>query len=153
MVNLEARNLSFSYGKRPILHDVGFTVHSGELLALLGPNGAGKSTLFRCLLGLLQPQTGEVLLNGEKSAQKSPAELARHIAYIPQIHYPAFNYTALDMVLMGTAAQGKQWSLPSAASTRPPRMPSNNLEHPTCPVGASVSFLAANSSLSLSPAP
>ncbi|MDR2485302.1 MAG: ABC transporter ATP-binding protein [Treponema sp.] len=115
MVSLEARNVSFAYGKRAVLQDVSFTLSSGKLFALLGANGAGKSTLFRCILGLEPPQTGEVSLNGENIRKKSPAQLARHIAYIPQIHYPAFNYSALDMVLMGTAAQGREWSPPGAA--------------------------------------
>jgi iron complex transport system ATP-binding protein len=43
-----------------------------------------------------------------------PAELAKLIAYVPQVHYPSFNYSALDMVLMGTAAQSKEWAMPNA---------------------------------------
>ena len=118
MVKLEAQNLSFGYDRRIVLDDVSLTLNSGELLALLGPNGAGKSTLFRCMLALLEPKSGDVFLNGENIRQKSPPELARQIAYVPQIHYPAFNYSALDMVLMGTASQGKKWALPDAAQQK-----------------------------------
>ncbi|MDR1955679.1 MAG: ABC transporter ATP-binding protein, partial [Treponema sp.] len=113
--SLEVRNLSFAYGKHRVLQDVGFTVQPGELLGMLGPNGAGKSTLFRCILGLEKNHTGQVLLEGKGIETKSPAALAKQIAYVPQTHYPSFNYSALDMVLMGTAAQGKEWSLPSRA--------------------------------------
>jgi iron complex transport system ATP-binding protein len=112
---LEVRNLSFAYGAQEVLRDVSFTLEQGELLAMLGPNGAGKSTLFRCVLGFERNYAGEVLLNGAGIKTKSPAELARHIAYVPQTHYPSFNYSALDMALMGTASQGKEWSLPGAA--------------------------------------
>lgn len=110
---LEVRGLSFSYGNNPVLEDIGFTMGSGVLLGLLGPNGAGKSTLFRCLLGLEKSHPGTVLLDGQDIKTLTPAALAKRIAYVPQIHYPSFNYSALDMVLMGTAAQGKEWSIPN----------------------------------------
>ncbi|MDR2536563.1 MAG: ABC transporter ATP-binding protein [Treponema sp.] len=113
MVNLTVRNLSFAYGQRVILQDIQFSIGSGEFLALLGPNGTGKTTLFRCILGLERSHTGETLLNGADIKKKSPAALARQIAYIPQIHYPSFNYSVMDMVLMGTAAQGSAWSTPN----------------------------------------
>lgn len=117
-LKLEARKLTFAYGERTVLDEVSLTLESGELLALLGANGAGKSTLFRCILRLEGAMRGEVLLNGENIRQKSPAELARRIAYIPQSHYPAFNYSALDMTLMGTAAQGRKWAPPDAAQRK-----------------------------------
>jgi iron complex transport system ATP-binding protein len=120
-LKLEARNLTFAYGTRMVLDGVSLELNSGELLTLLGPNEAGKSTLFRCLLGLEAARSGEVLLNGENIRAKSPGALARHIAYIPQIHYPAFNYSALDMVLMGTASQGKKWAVPNAAQQKAAR--------------------------------
>ena len=43
---IEVKNLSFSYGDRPVLHDISFSVDKGEFLSILGPNGVGKSTLF-----------------------------------------------------------------------------------------------------------
>ncbi|MDR0525246.1 MAG: ABC transporter ATP-binding protein [Spirochaetaceae bacterium] len=112
-MTLEVRHLNFAQGNHRILQDISFSLETGRFFALLGPNGAGKSTLFRCLLGLERPESGEVLLNRERIEKKSPQELARQIAYIPQIHYPTFNYTVLDMVLMGTAAQGREWSAPN----------------------------------------
>ena len=50
---VEVKNLSFSYGERPVLSDISFRAEEGELLSVLGSNGVGKSTLFRCMLGLL----------------------------------------------------------------------------------------------------
>ncbi|MDR0568485.1 MAG: ABC transporter ATP-binding protein [Spirochaetaceae bacterium] len=118
MVNLEVRNLGFSYGSNAVLQDVNFAVGTGEFIALLGANGAGKSTLFRCILGLERNFSGEVLIGGEAVRDKNPADLARRIAYIPQIHYPSFNYSALDMVLMGTASQSRAWTVPGADQLR-----------------------------------
>jgi iron complex transport system ATP-binding protein len=115
---LEARGLGFSYGEREVLHDIGFSLAGGELLAMLGPNGAGKSTLFRCILGLEKRYTGLALLYGEDIRRKPPRLLAREAAYVPQTHYPSFNYSVEDMVLMGTAAQGREWASPAASQRR-----------------------------------
>jgi iron complex transport system ATP-binding protein len=114
LLTLSVRGLGFAYGDHLVLKDVGFTLGQGELLGVLGPNGAGKSTLFRCILGLERNHEGTVVLDGEPIETIGPAALARRIAYVPQTHYPSFNYSALDMVLMGTAAQGKEWSVPGA---------------------------------------
>ncbi len=101
-MSLEVENLSFSYGENKVLKSITFTAEYGEFLSVLGPNGVGKSTLFRCMLGLLVPSSGAARMDGEDISQMRPEELARRIAYIPQSHTPAFNYTVFDMVLMGT---------------------------------------------------
>ena len=98
---IEVKNLSFSYGDRPVLHDISFSVGKGEFLSILGPNGVGKSTLFRCLLGLLSGYEGQVLVDGVDARRFSPREAAKHIAYIPQSSRSVFNYSVFDIVLMG----------------------------------------------------
>ena len=100
-MGIEVKNLSFSYGDRPVLQDISFSVGEGELLSILGPNGVGKSTLFRCILGLLSGYTGEVLVDGINARSFSVREAAKHIAYIPQSSHPMFNYSVFDIVLMG----------------------------------------------------
>ena len=100
-MSIEVQNLSFSYGDRPVLHDISFRVEKGEFLSILGPNGVGKSTLFRCVLGLLSGYTGQVLVDGADSRSFSVREAAKHIAYIPQSSHPIFNYSVFDIVLMG----------------------------------------------------
>jgi iron complex transport system ATP-binding protein len=81
---------------------------------MLGPNGAGKSTLFRCILGLEKRYSGLVRLENENIRQKTPRLMAKAIAYVPQTHHPSFNYSVMDVVLMGTAAQGREWASPDA---------------------------------------
>jgi iron complex transport system ATP-binding protein len=95
------------------LKDVSFTVGNGVLMALLGPNGAGKSTLFHCMLGFEKHYQGEVLLDGENINTKTPEQMAKKIAYVPQSHFPSFNYSVFDMTLMGTASMEKEWKQPS----------------------------------------
>ena len=64
-VLLEARGISKSFDENKVLENVDFTLKKGELVCLLGVSGAGKTTLFNILSGLITPDSGEVLLNGE----------------------------------------------------------------------------------------
>lgn len=114
-MSIKVENLCFSYGERQVLKDVSFEAEYGRFLSVLGPNGVGKSTLFRCILGLLTPSSGTVSIDGDNIASMSAAQLSRHIAYIPQSHNPVFNFSVLDMVLMGTTAQLGQFSSPGKA--------------------------------------
>ncbi len=98
---LELKNLAFAYRHKPVLRAVDLSLATGDLLCLLGPNGAGKSTLFRCILGLLRNYTGEILLRGTEIRRLRGTELARSVAFIPQAHQPVFDYSVLDVVLMG----------------------------------------------------
>ncbi|WIV11793.1 ABC transporter ATP-binding protein [Proteiniborus sp. MB09-C3] len=111
-MSIEVLDLSFSYGDRPILNNINFAAKDSQLLSILGPNGVGKSTLFRCMLGLLKGYKGQILLNGIDIKKISVKEMAKLIAYIPQSHYPAFNFSVFDMVLMGTTVQVSSISSP-----------------------------------------
>jgi lipopolysaccharide export system ATP-binding protein len=62
---LEAKSLTKSYKKRTVVKDTSFQVESGKVIGLLGPNGAGKTTSFYMVVGLVQPDSGEILLNQE----------------------------------------------------------------------------------------
>ncbi|MGN0293709.1 MAG: ABC transporter ATP-binding protein [Lachnospiraceae bacterium] len=111
---LRVNHFSFSYGKgrQPVLEDLNFHIGEGRLIALLGPNGAGKSTLFKCVLGFLKNYEGEIFLGGKNIKGLSRKELARLAAYIPQSEQPAFNYTVMDSVLMGTTGSLSPLSSP-----------------------------------------
>ena len=115
---IEVRELSFAYGQSPVLSGLSFTIGEGGLTALLGCNGAGKTTLFRCMLGLLAGYTGSLRINGREIRRCSVRELARQITWIPQSQSPTFNYSALDMVLMGTTGQTGLFSSPGARQRR-----------------------------------
>lgn len=115
-MSVEVKNLGYSYEKdRPVLLDVSFTAKSGEFLSILGPNGVGKSTLFRCVLGLIRGWTGEILIDGEDAEGLSVGEMAKRVAYIPQSSNPAFNYSVMDVVLMGTTGRLGVLSTPKKA--------------------------------------
>ena len=69
--------------------------------AFSGPNGSGKTTLLKLLAGLLTPAQGRVSLRGRDLARMARSAVARELAVVPQETHPAFEYSALEMVLMG----------------------------------------------------
>jgi iron complex transport system ATP-binding protein len=100
-VRLEAAGLGFSYGARRALDGVDLEAEPGEIVGLLGPNGSGKSTLLRVLAGLLRGYRGSARVGGREVRGRSPRELARLLALVPQEPQVAFPFTALEVVLMG----------------------------------------------------
>ena len=72
MARLEVKELIKSYGRVRALNGVSFSVNDGEVFALLGPNGAGKTTTISIILGILEPDSGEVYVDGEKVSSKNP---------------------------------------------------------------------------------
>ena len=82
---LVANNLQKSYGKRLVVKGISIHVQPGEVVGLLGPNGAGKTTTFSMLVGLLRPNEGEVLLDGDNITHLRMYQRARRgIGYLPQ---------------------------------------------------------------------
>src|SRR5688572_29536040 len=81
---LDAADVAFAYGDRPVLRGVSVTLSPGEVVALLGPNGSGKSTLIRVLLGQLVPAAGSVTWQEKPIASWRRRDLARLVAYLPQ---------------------------------------------------------------------
>ena len=96
IINLD--NVSFSYTNIPVVRDITLAVGEGEFLGVIGPNAGGKSTLLKLILGLLQPDKGDIKVFG-----KSPDKGRSRIGYVPQ--YPAFSrdfpINVLDAVLLG----------------------------------------------------
>ncbi|OFX07818.1 MAG: LPS export ABC transporter ATP-binding protein [Alphaproteobacteria bacterium RIFOXYD12_FULL_60_8] len=82
---LEARNIGKRYKRRPVLHDVTLSVQRGEAVGLLGPNGAGKTTSFYCITGLIAPDTGSIILDGQDITELPMYRRSRMgIGYLPQ---------------------------------------------------------------------
>jgi len=85
MSTLKAVAVSKSYGGRRVVNGVGLELTGGEVVGLLGPNGAGKTTTFHMMVGLVQPDEGKVLLNGEDLTGAPIYQRARSgISYLPQ---------------------------------------------------------------------
>jgi lipopolysaccharide export system ATP-binding protein len=77
--------VTLTIGGRPLVNQVTLELHPGEVVGLLGPNGAGKTTTFSLVTGLLRPDRGQVLLDGEAvQALPMPMRARRGIGYLPQ---------------------------------------------------------------------
>ena len=98
---LEVRDLHAGYGDKEIVHGVSFEIERGQFVCVIGANGCGKSTLLRNLLGLIQPFSGTVSIDGKDTRDMDERERARHFAYIPQAHTPPFPFKVSDVVILG----------------------------------------------------
>jgi lipopolysaccharide export system ATP-binding protein len=82
---LGCRELIKIYGKRQVVDDVSIDVQRGEIVGLLGPNGAGKTTCFYMIVGMIKPEGGRVILDGEEITHLPMYKRARRgIGYLPQ---------------------------------------------------------------------
>lgn len=81
---LQVKDLCFSYDEKPVLKQINITVRKGEKIAVMGSNGAGKSTFFLNLNGVLQPDSGDILLEGKKLKKKDFKELHRRVGFVFQ---------------------------------------------------------------------
>ncbi len=98
---LHIGNVSFAYGDREVLHDITFAVPRGRIVGLLGPNGSGKTTLLRIIAGTLTPKHGHVRIGDVDVSRLSRRDIARRIAVVPQETHSTFDFSVLDIVLMG----------------------------------------------------
>ena len=99
----EVNNISFDYDGEEIFSNISFSIDKGDVLCILGPNGTGKNTLIKCLNGLHDINSGEILINGQNIKKLSFKQISKHIGYIPQAHIPSFPFKVFDVVLMGRA--------------------------------------------------
>lgn len=83
MAVLEVQSLTGGYTRKPVLKDVTFSIKKGELVGLIGLNGAGKSTTIKHIIGLMEPKSGEIRLNG-KTFQEDMDVYRSAFSYIPE---------------------------------------------------------------------
>ncbi|MCQ9617586.1 ABC transporter ATP-binding protein [Paenalcaligenes niemegkensis] len=102
---LEINNLSLSYGKLRIIHDLSLLpLQSGQVISLLGPNGSGKSTLLKALAGLLKLKHGEIILDGKNLNHTNFEQRAQHVVYLPQSLPASVHLRVFESVLVAAKA-------------------------------------------------
>ena len=100
---IELKDVFAGYEKKEVLHGVSMKFERGKITALIGPNGCGKSTLLKTLVQMNPHTSGEIFVYGQEIGTLSPAQLARHVAYLPQ-NKKAPDIPVLKMVLHGRFA-------------------------------------------------
>ena len=99
---LEVKDLSIHFGGVKAVQNVSFCIDAGMVYAVIGPNGAGKTTLFNLITGIYTPTSGDILLDGQSIAGKSPDILAqRGVARTFQNLQICMNMTAIENVMVG----------------------------------------------------
>lgn len=107
MAILEVRNLCYEIGTKKILKNVSFKLEEGESLGVVGPNGSGKSTLLKCIYRVNRGYGGDIYLQGREITGLPVQETARTLAVVPQNSELAFDFSVLEMVLMGRSPYKK----------------------------------------------
>lgn len=102
-MKIEVKNMSASYGKTEILHNISLEINQGEKVFIGGSNGSGKTTLLRVLAGIISHK-GEVLVDGREISSMKRKDAAKLIALMPQTSEIYFPYTVYETVLLGTYA-------------------------------------------------
>jgi multiple sugar transport system ATP-binding protein len=88
MAKLELRNVTKRFGEIIALNDVSFTVEDGEFFVLIGPNGSGKTTLLRVIAGLVEPDSGDLIIDGVKVNDLRPSQRGVRMVFQNYALYP-----------------------------------------------------------------
>ncbi len=106
MVLLQGENICLSSGAATLVDHVQLQIAAGELVVILGPNGSGKTSLLRCLAGVVTPQSGSILMQGENIATYDAAMRARALSYLPQSRPVLWPNRVEDIVALGRYPYG-----------------------------------------------
>ncbi|WP_461207161.1 ABC transporter ATP-binding protein [Clostridium sp. DL1XJH146] len=94
-------NLSFSYSNQNILDKISFEIEKGEFCSIIGPNGSGKTTLLKNISKSITPKKDTIFIENEDVIKINRKDIARKMALVPQNTYIDFEFSVLDVVLMG----------------------------------------------------
>lgn len=103
------------YKNTNILRNLNLHFETGNFYCILGSNGIGKTTLFKTLMGFLDVKEGQILIDGKSIRGMTNKEIARYISYVPQAKNYSYQYSVLDIVLMGRAMYIKKFGSPTEA--------------------------------------
>ncbi len=107
MMNIRADAIGVSFGDRTILDNVSMAIHNNRTVGLIGPNGSGKSTFLKCVYRVLKPDAGKIYLNDCALDEMSFRESALQLAVVAQHNFYSFDFSVLEIVLMGRSPHKK----------------------------------------------
>lgn len=100
-MNIKTDNIQVSFGSKSILHDISLAIQDKEFVGIIGPNGSGKSTFLKCLYRVLEPSGGKIYFDGFELSSLSHRDRALKMAVVAQHSTVNFDFSVLEMVLMG----------------------------------------------------
>lgn len=109
-VMLKTENLSFSIGQKELIHKISLEIPKGSFVGLIGPNGSGKSTLLKTIYRANQASEGCVYLNGKSMEKMRNREMAKRMAVVPQENDIQFDFTVMEMMMIGRYAHHSLFS-------------------------------------------
>lgn len=106
-MNISVQDLDFSFGDKKILENICLNIKKKEFVGLIGPNGSGKSTLLKCIYRTLKPDEGTISLEDRLIQTFTLRETAKMMAVVAQHNETQFDFTVLEMVLLGRSPHKK----------------------------------------------
>ena len=100
-MDVKCQDIHYSIGEKKILNGVSLEVEGGQFQTILGPNGSGKSTLLKTIYRQLQPDSGQIFLDGKSLDQVSLKETAKEMAVVTQFNTLQFDCTVEEIVMLG----------------------------------------------------
>ena len=100
-MNIQTNDIQVAFGSKAILHDISLDIRDKEFVGIIGPNGSGKSTFLKCLYRVLQPSGGKIYFDGSELSSLSHRDTALKMAVVAQHSTVNFDFSVLEMVLMG----------------------------------------------------
>ena len=142
---VEIRELSYQVLDTQILQDVSLRVEKNQFIGLIGPNGSGKTSLLKHIYRALPPQKQAVFLNGREIESYSYREAAQQVTVMRQENTSDFDYTILEMVLMGRSPYRRYYERDTEEDREIPATPSalsewrtwRSVPSPRCPAAKS----------------
>lgn len=106
-MELKIKKLNVNLGENHIIKNLDIHVEKQEFIGIIGPNGSGKSTILRTIYRAIKPKSGIIKINGKNMNAISLKETAKEMAVVSQHNEQDFNFTVLDMVLIGRSPHKK----------------------------------------------
>ena len=102
-----AEAVKMAFGPKEILKGIDFSLHNKEFVGIIGPNGSGKSTFLKCVYRVQKPTDGKITFNGTPLDELSYRESALQLAVVAQHNVYSFDFSVLEVVLMGRSPHKK----------------------------------------------
>lgn len=106
-MNIKTENIVVNLDSKNIIHDINIEVDNKEVVGIIGPNGSGKSTLLKCIYRILKPSSGIIKFDGNDIKSMSVKETSKNTAVLSQHNIYDFDFTVLEIVLLGRSPYKK----------------------------------------------